>query len=99
MGRVMAMGGEISWLRPIWELSFAKAELGAVSFLVVEVTQAESEPVRVELQPEGSDGARTPSKFWEKVVTPRLATPSVKVKLRVPRLVGPSCNCSEAVIV
>jgi hypothetical protein len=42
----------------------AKASFGAVCGVTVDVTQAVSAPVAVEVQPDGKAGAVTESKFW-----------------------------------
>src|SRR5882672_2827329 len=72
--------------------SGAKAEFGAVWFVVVVVIQAVWPPVAVAVQPAGSEGADTLSKFSANV----LAWPSVKLKTKVPKFAAPSCNWSVA---
>src|SRR5258706_312481 len=55
--------GETSSVLPMLLTSGAKASFGAVSGLVVDVTHGTSTPVAVVVQPAGSAGAVTPSKF------------------------------------
>src|SRR3982751_4870331 len=55
--------GEISSVLPTVLGSGAKASLGAVSGVVVDVTQGDSAPVAAVVQPVGNAGAVTPSKF------------------------------------
>src|SRR6478735_5154264 len=55
--------GEISSVLPTPLGSGAKASLGAVSGVVVDVTHGDSVPVAAVVQPAGSAGAVTPSKF------------------------------------
>ena len=57
------MGGETSSLTPAAVASGEKAELGAESLDEAVVTQFVSEPLLVEVQPPGSAGAATLSKF------------------------------------
>jgi hypothetical protein len=59
--------------------SSIKASLGAVSGVVIDVTQSGAAPEAfAATQPAGKAGAVTPSKFWEKVVVV-FSVPSVKV--------------------
>ena len=89
--------------------SLWKAEFGAVSLDVLTVVQllpsvqngpptvqSPSPLVKAVVQPAGSAGATTPSKFSLKTT---LRTPSVKVNVTVPRLDAPSCNWKVAVSV
>src|SRR6186713_591987 len=55
--------GEISSVLPTAAGSGANASFGAVSGVVVDVTQATSAPVAALVHPAGSAGAVTPSKF------------------------------------
>jgi hypothetical protein len=73
-----AMTGETSSVKPTVAGSGAKAAFGALLGVVVDVTQGDSEPLAVVVQPAGSAGAATPSKFWEVTVTV-FSTPSVNV--------------------
>src|SRR6187549_2534664 len=55
--------GEISSVLPTAAGSGANASFGAVSGVVVDVTQGTSAPVAALVHPAGSAGATTPSKF------------------------------------
>src|SRR3954468_8491164 len=56
--------GVISSVLPTPLGSGAKASFGAVSGVVTDVTHGDSVPVATVVQPFGSAGAVTPSKFW-----------------------------------
>src|ERR1044072_8792428 len=78
---VIAMLGEISSVLPTVVGSGANVALGAVSTgVVVTLPQGDSLPVAAVVQPAGSPGAATPSKFWEK---PSTGVPVGRVKLWV----------------
>src|SRR5215471_5688196 len=62
-GRLMT--GESSSFRPTKPGSGEKAALGEVSLGAVELTQSDWAPVEAVVQPAGSEGAFTPSKFSE----------------------------------
>ena len=59
--------GETSSLMPTLAGSPEKAELGALLFVPVVVTQGVWTALAVVVQPEGSAGAVTPSKFCVKI--------------------------------
>src|SRR6187549_2423144 len=59
----IAIGGETSSVSPTAAGSGANASFGAVSGVVVDVTQATSAPVAAVVHPAGSAGAVTLSKF------------------------------------
>src|SRR5262249_30978665 len=88
-------GGLSSSLSPAAAASAENAELGGVSLVSLEVVQADCEPEATVLQPSGSAGAVTPSKFCSNGAV----WPSTKLNETVPRLAAPSCNCSAAVSV
>jgi hypothetical protein len=85
-----AMVGLTNWSSAMLFRLGAKASLGALKGLVAEVTQrVAATPVAVVVQPAGSAGATTPSKFWENAVAV-VRTPSVNVYVAFPRSVAPS---------
>jgi len=79
--------GEISSVLPTAFGSGAKASFGAVSGVVVDVTHGLSAPVAAVVQPAGSAGAVTPSKFSPQPVTGVPVAVAVGVFVGVP--VGP----------
>src|SRR5262245_33255279 len=86
-GRLMI--GESSSFRPTKLESEEKAALGEVSLELAELTQADCSPVVAVVQPAGSEGAFTASKFSENRVT---GWPITKEKETVPKFCEPSCN-------
>jgi hypothetical protein len=85
-GLVISIDGDVrSDPPPTLRGSAAKAELGAVSLLFVEVTKLTPPRTGAAVHPAGMAGAVTPSKFSEKVVT---GTPTIndRVTLIGPRL-------------
>src|SRR6266536_5128680 len=75
----MARDGLTNWSSAGLVSSVAKASFGALLGAVVEVTQSIAEgPVAVVVQPTGSAGALTPSKFSVKLVV-ALVVPSWKL--------------------
>src|SRR6188474_2418392 len=90
----IAIAGEISSVLPTAAGSGANALFGAVSGVVVDVTQATSAPVAALVHPVGRAGAVTPSKFsleqliWavvnenavELAPTPQVFTPLTRQK-------------------
>src|SRR5262245_25325879 len=83
------MTGESSSFSPTALGSGEKAALGDVSLEAVELTQEDWAPVVAVVQPAGSAGAFTPSKFSDN----RLASwPIAREKETVPRFCAPSCN-------
>src|SRR5262245_47075603 len=96
----MAMLGESRRLSLTAPGSSTKAVFGAVSGVEVDVTQSGEAPLAfVAVQPDGSEGADTPSKLWLKFVVSGPTTdskaadcpepPSVLVKLAVLDNVAP----------
>src|SRR5262245_46800341 len=83
------MTGESSSFRPTKPDSEEKAALGDVSLEAVELTQLVCSPVAEVVQPAGSEGAFTLSKFSENRVT---GWPIPKEKETVPRFCEPSVN-------
>src|SRR5262245_56299521 len=83
------MTGESSSFRPTKASSVEKAALGAVSLGALALTQEDCSPVAEVVQPAGSEGAITPSKFSENRVT---SWPITREKETVPRFCEPSCN-------
>src|SRR5436190_19545395 len=74
---------------PMLPGSGEKAELGPVSLVEPVVVQDDCAPLMEVVQPAGSPGAFTPSKFCEK----RLETaPRGSVNDTLPRFWAPSCN-------
>src|SRR5215469_4659357 len=95
----MAMIGETNSVCPTDPASGTKAELGLLEEKPLVLVQAALKPeVTAVVQPEGSAGAVTLSKFSEKLVV-LIVAPSRMVKLTVPKLVAPSCSCKVAVTV
>src|SRR5215470_10211395 len=82
------MTGESSSFRPTKAESGEKAALGEVSLEMVELTQLVCSPVAEVVQPVGSEGAFTLSKFSENRVT---SWPIGREKETVPRSCEPSC--------
>src|ERR1700740_2688890 len=79
--------------------SGAKASLGTLLGEVVEVTQATSAPLAVDVHPVGKAGGVTPvSKFWV-TATVVFGMPILKVKMTSPKSVLPSWKWIVAVIV
>src|ERR1041384_6875745 len=89
----MAKEGETRSATPGLEAEGAKTELGEVSAWSTTVFHTVAAPVAVVVHPEGRTGAITESKFCAKS-GPRV--PRIKLKLTVPRLAAPSCNCKVA---
>src|SRR5215472_7510497 len=83
------MTGESSSFRPTKPGSGEKAALGAVSLGAVELTQEDWAPVAAVVQPTGSEGAITTSKFSENRVA---SWPIGREKVTVPKSCEPSCN-------
>ena len=97
----MAMVGEVKLFSPAVAEPPPNAELGGVSF-VVEVTQSGGLPVAgtfAVVQPAGSAGAVTESKFSVNVAGELANTPNVKVAVKLPRSIAPSCMWNVSVIV
>ncbi len=72
------MVGLVSSVRPMLPGSGAKASLGALKGVVVDVTHGDSTPLAVVAHPAGSAGPITPSKFSENAVVVT-SWPSVNV--------------------
>src|SRR6185503_7379351 len=98
-----AISGETNSLPPGVVALAPKAPFGGVGGVpAVDVTQRTGPPVGLVLavvQPAGSAGAVTPSKFSVKVGAIVCRTPRVKVKLKLPRSKSPSCRWKVSVIV
>src|SRR6266850_1453151 len=95
MPLLIAIEGVSSSLIPALAGSGEKAALGALSAVVVDVTQFDCASEADVAQPAGNDGAVTESKFCVNTVAVR---PRGMVKLIVPRSAAPSCSASMAVI-
>ena len=94
----MEITGETRAFSLVLAMSETKTELGVVSDAAVVAVQLLAVPeIFVFNQPAGSAGAVTPSKFCAKDWTSE-TPPSGNVKLTVPRLLVPSCNCTVAVM-
>src|SRR6185295_4759619 len=88
------MDGEVKLFSPAVAEPAPNAELGGVSF-VVDVTHSGGVPAAgtfAVVQPAGSAGAVTPSKFSLKVAGEFTNTPSWNGMLKLPRSSAPSCR-------
>ena len=79
--------------------SGAKASFGAVSGVVVDVTHGDSAPVAAVVQPAGSAGAVTPSKFSPQPVTGVPVAVGVAVAVAVGVLVAVPVGVAVGVLV
>src|SRR5215216_3261097 len=95
----MAVTGESKRLSPGAVVPFVEAEFGNESRMVEEVTHNGALPVWAVVQPAGSAGAVTPSKFSVKVGAEVTSNPIVNGMLTLPRSKSPSCRWKVRVIV
>src|SRR5689334_5183221 len=99
----IAIEGEVKLLSLATVPPAPKAEFGALSLVVVEVSQSAAVLVAVLLravvQPAGKAGAVTPSKFSVKTGAPVCSRPRVNGMLTLPRSKAPSCKWKVRVIV
>src|SRR3954467_1099062 len=88
------IGGEVRSLTPGSGGSSANTEYTGVSNAALVVAQGVCPPMAETLQPTGSAGGSTESKFSVKIVT---GAPSVNGTDTIPRSVEPSCNWNVAI--